>query len=107
MRMFRKFAVAGTAAAASAVLFAGSALAANAYAYADGLVVSSVGLKVRANATTASRVVGTLAPRQKVRLACQVQANWVEGNNVWYRLHGRPGWVSARYVHNYTNVPWC
>lgn len=106
MRMFRRIAVAGTAAAASAVLFAGGALAA--VPYADGLVVSSAGVKVRANATTSARVVGSLRPWEKVRLSCQVQAKWVEGNNVWYRLHGQPsGWVSARYVHNYTVVPWC
>ncbi|MEU3063853.1 hypothetical protein AB0P12_26485 [Streptomyces subrutilus] len=105
MRMFRKIAVAGTAAAVSTVLFAGSALAAP--SYAEGLVVSSSGVKVRANATTTSRVVGSLGPWEKVRLSCQVQAKWVEGNNIWYRLHGQPGWVSARYVHNYTVVEWC
>ncbi|WP_185921980.1 hypothetical protein [Streptomyces sp. WAC06614] len=33
--------------------------------------------------------------------------DWVQGNDIWYRLHGKPGWVSARYVHNYTVVPWC
>ncbi|MET9323451.1 SH3 domain-containing protein [Streptomyces sp. NPDC003038] len=105
MRTFRSIAVAGSVATASAVLFAGSALATP--SYADGLVVSSAGLKVRANATTTSRVVGSLAPWEKVRLSCQAEAKWVEGNNIWYRLHGQPGWVSARYVHNYTVVDWC
>ncbi|MFF3013361.1 SH3 domain-containing protein [Streptomyces sp. NPDC057939] len=104
MRMFRKIAAAAPVAAVSAVLLAGTALASG--SYAEGLVVSSAGVKVRSAPTTTARVVGTLAPWQKVKLSCRTEAKWVEGNDTWYRLHG-DGWVSARYVHNYTNVPWC
>ncbi|MGO4455909.1 SH3 domain-containing protein [Streptomyces sp. M-16] len=105
MRMFRRIAWAGPAAAAAVTLFAGNALATS--SPAEGLVVSTSGLKVRAHASTHSRVVGVLDPWQKVRLSCQAEGAWVEGNDIWYRLHGRPGWVSAGYVHNYTRVPWC
>ncbi|MER5810387.1 SH3 domain-containing protein [Streptomyces sp. NPDC002033] len=105
MRMLRRIAWSGPAAVAAVALFTGTALATS--SPADGLVVSHTGLKVRAHANTGAKVVGTLDPWQKVKLACQTESVWVEGNDIWYRLHGRPGWVSARYVHNYTIVPWC
>ncbi|MFG2292339.1 SH3 domain-containing protein [Streptomyces sp. NPDC048603] len=101
---FRRIVVAGAAATVSAVVFAGSATATT---WANGLVVSSAGVKVRAHANTSARVVGTLDPWKEVRLSCQANGQWVEGNNLWYRVHGRSGWVSARWVHNYTLVPWC
>ncbi|MET9610644.1 SH3 domain-containing protein [Streptomyces sp. NPDC006512] len=105
MRTFRKIALVAPVAAVSAVLFAGSALADP--SYADGLVVSPSGVKVRSSPTTGARIVGSLDPWQRIGLSCQAEAKWVEGNDIWYRLHGRSGWVSARYVHNYTNVRWC
>ncbi|MFD8986021.1 SH3 domain-containing protein [Streptomyces sp. NPDC059564] len=105
MRMFRRIAWSGTAAAAAVALFAGNALATS--SGADGLVVSHAGLKVHAHANLGAKVVGVLDPWQKVKLACQTESAWVQGNDIWYRLQGRPGWVSARYVHNYTLVPWC
>ncbi|MFF5446389.1 SH3 domain-containing protein [Streptomyces sp. NPDC012888] len=108
MRGFRRFVVAGTAAVVAAVVAAGTAVAEP--AYAEGLVVSPSGVKVRAHATRDARVVGVLDPWRQVRLACQTAGDWVEGNDIWYRLHdkhGKHGWVSARYVHNYTVVPWC
>ncbi|MEV7611942.1 SH3 domain-containing protein [Streptomyces sp. NPDC089799] len=101
---FGRIVVAGAVAGMSAVAFAGSATATS---YANGLVVSSSGVKVRAHASTSARVVGTLDPWKEVRLSCQANGQWVEGNNLWYRLHGKSGWVSARFVHNYTVVPWC
>ncbi|MFJ3172096.1 SH3 domain-containing protein [Streptomyces roseus] len=75
--------------------------------YVEGIVVSRVTLHVRARATTSSQVLGSLEPSEKVRLSCQAKGSSVEGNNIWYRLHGEPGWVSARFVHNYTPVRWC
>ncbi|KMO94370.1 hypothetical protein ACS04_29540 [Streptomyces roseus] len=75
--------------------------------YVEGIVVSRVTLYVRARATTSSQVLGSLEPSERVRLSCQAKGSSVEGNNIWYRLHGEPGWVSARFVHNYTPVRWC
>ncbi|MFJ3908564.1 SH3 domain-containing protein [Streptomyces vinaceus] len=76
-------------------------------AYVQGVVVSRVTLHVRARATTSAQVLGSLEPSEKVKLSCQAKGSSVEGNNIWYRLHGEPGWVSARFVHNYTPVRWC
>ncbi|MEU2835308.1 SH3 domain-containing protein [Streptomyces lavendulae] len=103
--MFRKTTVAVLVAAVSGVLFTGSALATS--SYADGLIVSPTGVKVRSGPTTSARIIGALDPWQEVRLSCQIEGNSVEGNDIWYRLHGQPGWVSARYTHNYTKVRWC
>ncbi|MFE2142554.1 SH3 domain-containing protein [Streptomyces sp. NPDC059456] len=75
--------------------------------HVKGVVVSGAPLHVRARATTTAKVLSTLDPFEKVELSCQAKGGWVEGNNIWYRLHGEPGWVSARFVHNYTPVPWC
>ncbi|MFJ3203119.1 SH3 domain-containing protein [Streptomyces sp. NPDC086989] len=72
-----------------------------------GVVVSGAPLHVRARATTTARVLSTLDPFEEVELSCQAKGGRVEGNNIWYRLHGEPGWVSARFVHNYTPVQWC
>ncbi|MFF4101878.1 SH3 domain-containing protein [Streptomyces sp. NPDC001903] len=76
-------------------------------AHVQGVVVSRVALHVRARATTSATVLGSLDPFEKVQLSCQAKGSTVEGNNIWYRLHGEPGWVSARFVHNYTPVRWC
>ncbi|MEV6578776.1 SH3 domain-containing protein [Streptomyces sp. NPDC051582] len=76
-------------------------------AHVQGVVVSRVTLHVRARATTSAKVLGSLEPFEKVQLSCQAKGSSVEGNNIWYRLHGEPGWVSARFVHNYTPVRWC
>ncbi|MFD5507250.1 SH3 domain-containing protein [Streptomyces sp. NPDC127051] len=69
--------------------------------------VSRVSLYVRARPTTSAKVLGSLDPFEKVQLSCQAKGHSVEGNNIWYRLHGEPGWVSARFVHNHTPVRWC
>ncbi|MCC0093722.1 SH3 domain-containing protein [Streptomyces flavotricini] len=80
---------------------------ASGYTHVQGVVVSRVALHVRARATTSAAVLGSLDPFEKVQLSCQAKGSTVEGNNIWYRLHGEPGWVSARFVHNYTPVRWC
>ncbi|WP_053694373.1 SH3 domain-containing protein [Streptomyces sp. WM6372] len=82
-------------------------LAEAAAAHVQGVVVSRVSLYVRARPTTSAKVLGSLDPFEKVQLSCQAKGSSVEGNNIWYRLHGEPGWVSARFVHNYTPVRWC
>nr|WSW41705.1 SH3 domain-containing protein [Streptomyces sp. NBC_01001] len=75
--------------------------------HVKGVVVARAPLHVRNRPTPSAKVIGTLGPNEKVELSCQAKGSWVEGNNIWYRLHGEPGWVSARFVHNHTPVQWC
>ncbi|MEU9804268.1 SH3 domain-containing protein [Streptomyces sp. NPDC051000] len=76
-------------------------------AHTFGVVVSQSGVNVRSKPTTYSKVVKTLAPRQRIGLVCQKRGKWVDGNPVWYRVHGVNGWVAARYVHNLQPVRSC
>ncbi|WP_051696122.1 SH3 domain-containing protein [Streptomyces sp. NRRL S-244] len=98
--------VPGSATPAAPATDAASAEAARA-AHVEGVVVSRTSLYVRARPTTSAKALGSLDPFEKVKLSCQAKGHSVEGNNIWYRLHGEPGWVSARFVHNYTPVRWC
>lgn len=72
-----------------------------------GVVETRAPLNVREKPTVYSDVVKKLHPNQRVLLACQKRGGWVDGNPVWYRLHGSKGWVSARYVHNLQPVRPC
>lgn len=72
-----------------------------------GVVESSSPLNVREKPTVYSGVVKKLHPHERVLLLCQKRGGWVDGNPVWYRLHGSKGWVSARYVHNLQPVRPC
>ncbi|MEV8533669.1 SH3 domain-containing protein [Streptomyces sp. NPDC051211] len=76
-------------------------------AHPVGIVVSEGGLNVRIRPTVTSPVIKTLSPHQRILLTCRTHGNWVDGNPVWYRLHGINGWVSARYVHNLQPVRPC
>ncbi|MEV7417214.1 SH3 domain-containing protein [Streptomyces sp. NPDC089919] len=75
--------------------------------YPVGVVETRAPLNVREKPTVYSYVVKQLHPHQKVQLECQKRGGWVDGNPVWYRLHGSKGWVSARYVHNLRPVRSC
>ncbi|AWZ07896.1 MULTISPECIES: SH3 domain-containing protein [unclassified Streptomyces] len=72
-----------------------------------GVVESRTALNVREKPTVYSDVVKKLHPNARVLLSCQKRGGWVDGNPVWYRLHGSKGWVSARYVHNLQPVRPC
>ncbi|MFD5145296.1 SH3 domain-containing protein [Streptomyces sp. NPDC058401] len=72
-----------------------------------GVVESRAPLNVREKPTVYSDVVKQLRPHERVLLVCQKRGGWVDGNPVWYRLHGSKGWVSARYVHNLQPVRPC
>ncbi|MCX4775653.1 SH3 domain-containing protein [Streptomyces sp. NBC_01264] len=72
-----------------------------------GVVETRAPLNVRERPTVYSDVVKKLHPQQRVLLVCQTRGGWVDGNPVWYRLHGSKGWVSARYVHNLQPVRPC
>ncbi|MFJ9340593.1 SH3 domain-containing protein [Streptomyces sp. NPDC101733] len=80
---------------------------ARAAAYPVGVVESRAPLNVREKPTAYSEVVKQLHPHERVLLACQKRGGWVDGNPLWYRLHGSKGWVSARYVHNLQPVRPC
>ncbi|MDB1086388.1 SH3 domain-containing protein [Streptomyces sp. ACA25] len=75
--------------------------------YAKGKVVSRIGVNIRAKATTHSKVIGGLPRGAVVNLKCKVKGQNVAGNNIWYRLSDRQGWVAARYVKNLNHVRWC
>ncbi|MFF3212662.1 SH3 domain-containing protein [Streptomyces sp. NPDC002886] len=72
-----------------------------------GVVETRAPLNVREKPTVYSDVVKQLRPHERVLLVCQKRGGWVDGNPVWYRLHGSKGWVSARYVHNLQPVRPC
>ncbi|MFD9307985.1 SH3 domain-containing protein [Streptomyces sp. NPDC060048] len=80
---------------------------AQAKAYPVGVVESRAALNVREKPTVYSDVVKKLHPHARVLLSCQKRGGWVDGNPLWYRLHGSKGWVSARYVHNLQPVRPC
>ncbi|MFD5884866.1 SH3 domain-containing protein [Streptomyces sp. NPDC060334] len=72
-----------------------------------GVVVSKWGVNVRSKPTIHSKVVKTLAPRRRIGLVCEKRGKWVDGNPIWYRVHGVNGWVAARYVHNLQPIKPC
>ncbi|MEU6084380.1 SH3 domain-containing protein [Streptomyces sp. NPDC047108] len=65
-------------------------------------------LFMRALPTTNSPALGTLKLGDEVGLACKVHGQPIDGNDLWYRLRAdQVRWVSARYVQNYGDVPFC
>ncbi|MFG3052411.1 SH3 domain-containing protein [Kitasatospora sp. NPDC048239] len=72
-----------------------------------GTVVSSSGANVRQFPSTDSSIIGTLPSGTKVGLRCKVHAQDVLGNDIWYLLRDREGWVAARYVDNTGTVKLC
>ena len=70
----------------------------------DGYRVTGVGragLRVRANAQSASAaVVGTLANRTAVSIVCGVRGRKVYNNTVWHKISAPvAGWVSDYYLN--------
>ncbi|GAA3268570.1 SH3 domain-containing protein [Streptomyces lavendulae] len=72
-----------------------------------GTVVSNNGVNVRKFPSTDSSVIGTLPSGTKVGLRCKVRAQDISGNDIWYLLRDREGWVTARYVDNTGTVKFC
>ncbi|MER5758773.1 hypothetical protein [Streptomyces sp. NPDC002082] len=62
--------------------------------YPVGVVEARAALNVREKPTVYSDVVKQLRPKERGLLSCQQREGWVDGNPVWYRLHGSKGWVS-------------
>ncbi|GGU42647.1 SH3 domain-containing protein [Streptomyces violascens] len=72
-----------------------------------GTVVSTNGVSVRKYPSTDSSVIGTLSAGVQVGLRCKVRAQDINGNDIWYLLSDREGWVAARYVDNTGPVKFC
>ncbi|MBD9701721.1 SH3 domain-containing protein [Streptomyces caniscabiei] len=73
-----------------------------------GTVVSGGDLNLRAQPTTDSRVVGSLAPGSRAVVDCAVRGQKVFGDPHWYWLGDVRGWASAVYVDTHgRSVPNC
>ncbi|WP_229346980.1 SH3 domain-containing protein [Streptomyces sp. UNOB3_S3] len=69
--------------------------------------MSEAGVNVRQYPSTESSVVDRLPYGFRVGLRCKVRAQIIDGNEIWYLLRDRPGWVTARYVENTGTVSFC
>ncbi|MEU5424850.1 SH3 domain-containing protein [Streptomyces olivoreticuli] len=72
-----------------------------------GKVVSRLPLSIREQPKSASTFLGALKPGTVVELSCKKHGQKVDGNDLWYLLAVKPGYVSARYVENLSQVPLC
>ncbi|MGW1029589.1 SH3 domain-containing protein [Streptomyces sp. NPDC002577] len=64
-------------------------------------------LNVRSGPGTGYRVIGSVRSGSTVYIQCKKYGSNVRGNHRWYKLAGRKGDVSARYVRNLSAIPWC
>ncbi|MFI9724306.1 SH3 domain-containing protein [Streptomyces sp. NPDC052396] len=72
-----------------------------------GKVIAREPLSIRERPTTAARYLGAVKPGSVIELSCKKHGQTVQGNDIWYLLASKPGYVSARYVKNLTPVPLC
>ncbi|MFI0980002.1 hypothetical protein ACH4SP_23730 [Streptomyces sp. NPDC021093] len=72
-----------------------------------GRVTSRTGQIVRSHPTTHSANIGSYRAHAIVRIACKVRGQNVGGNSIWFKLWDRSGWMSAKYVDNFSYVGWC
>ncbi|MCX5204784.1 hypothetical protein OG897_25425 [Streptomyces sp. NBC_00237] len=72
-----------------------------------GKVTARHGQFVREHATSSSRKLGSYRDGAIVRLACKVRGQNIHGNDIWFKLWDRSGWLSAKYVQNFGHVNWC
>ncbi|WP_407563186.1 SH3 domain-containing protein [Streptomyces sp. 184] len=81
---------------------------ANPFPYRGRVLGSSVVYK-RAAPTTRSEILGWADSGSIVRIQCKVIGQNVLGNNRWYRVpvRGGYGYMSARYVLNLDQIPFC
>lgn len=71
-----------------------------------GVVTSATGLAQRVAPSAHLPRSGTAYRRGAVLvLDCQLNGTVVDGNQRWYKIHGRNAWVSARYVRNVGAAP--
>ncbi|MGW1001707.1 SH3 domain-containing protein, partial [Streptomyces sp. NPDC002520] len=72
-----------------------------------GTVTSSIGVNIRESPTTGSASLGSFPFEAQISLLCQEPGETVDGNEWWYKLADRDGWVTARYVSASSGVPLC
>ncbi|MGW1073114.1 SH3 domain-containing protein [Streptomyces sp. NPDC002537] len=70
-------------------------------------MVSRLPLSVREQPKSSAKFLGALKPGTVVELSCKKHGQNVDGNDLWYLLATRPGYVAARYVENLSPVPLC
>lgn len=72
-----------------------------------GTVTARTGLAQRTAPSTHVRRSGAAFSRGSVLLLdCQLNGTSVDGNQRWYKIHGRDAWVAARYVRNVGAAPY-
>jgi uncharacterized protein YgiM (DUF1202 family) len=64
-------------------------------------------LNVRSGPGTGYRVIGSQPIGRVVAISCKKRGSTVLGNQRWFKLAHRKGYVSARYVRNRSAVRWC
>lgn len=64
-------------------------------------------LNVHSGPGTRYQTVSSVRHHGLVTIACKKKGTTVLGNNRWYKLAHRPGYVTARYVSNLGRVRWC
>lgn len=75
--------------------------------YKLGKVTARHGVNIRQYPNTHSRILGSYPHHAIVKIKCKVRGEEVRGNDRWYKLAWRPGYVSARWVKNLDHIPWC
>ncbi|MFD7919257.1 SH3 domain-containing protein [Streptomyces sp. NPDC059740] len=103
----RTAATVATALALGGTLFTSGPAQAAAPHQPYGTVTARTGVNERMYPSTDSSVRGTLPYQATVGLRCKVRAQNINGNTVWYLLRDRNTWVSAAYVANHGQVPYC
>ncbi|XBB70035.1 hypothetical protein ABFU82_12215 [Nocardioides sp. WV_118_6] len=94
------------AAGAGVLALPGTADAAPATTQAQGRVVARTGLVERTAPSSHAATTGRSHRRGAVlTLECKLNGTAVDGNGRWYKIRGRDGWVSARYVANIGAAP--
>lgn len=73
---------------------------------AKGKVVAKIGLSSRSAPSTHAPKAGSgYAKGQEINIDCKLTGTNVNGNKIWYKVHGHQRWVSARYVENIGAAP--
>ncbi|MEO3763966.1 SH3 domain-containing protein [Streptomyces sp. B8F3] len=75
-----------------------------------GKVLGNSVVYKRAKPTTRSEILGHARSGSIVHIECKVIGQNVGGNDIWYRVplnSSRHGYMSARYVLNLDQIPFC
>jgi uncharacterized protein YraI len=60
---------------------------------------------VRLGPGTGYPVLGVIPPGVFLGVVCKADGTPVDGNPLWYKLAGVPGWIPARYASTLDGVP--